>query len=304
MAITKITEGSGQTKITGDEDAVILRSREPRKSGGSVSTVDTWGGTIDAINEYFNELVNNRWATDISVTHQGKAATLQCTWAIDFEESAADPYEEGAPDEDPGDWYLSPIEVPTALAAHPYFQSFYRPTSGLTGEDVIARAEHFIANGEDPLADIADLGIENERDETRYEAVVGRYYALRLAGVSEYPQYGMELQHSFETEDEDKIKDLLDTMGRVVDLGDIGPPDELRNLLGNMETIDTYETTDPDSAIRIAEGFEWLRRPPRIRVNTDGDKPVYTVEDTCWGLERWSAVLYGGSWDPPTEGQL
>jgi hypothetical protein len=292
MAITIVTTPAAtSTSYTDDGNTVYLERREPRRSGGNRSTVDTWGGSSDAIRELYLLLAQNNMVTDVSVSQVGASSTLSVTWGVDFLGNGTTPQDEGVDEAESENWECNPIEIPTALAAHPYFQEGYSPGSGEVIETGLAAADLAISNGERFVAEGA------------YKEFTSRYYALRMAGVEEWPQLGVEISRQFSTTDINVVAGIMDTVFQVVPFAAINAPVGFAGQIARLKTITDYGTELPNSAILTPASLEWLHRAPKVSLNrVDGQIDRYTITDTYWGIWKWSAVLYpGGSWDPQGE---
>lgn len=289
MALTIVTTPSGGVSYTDNGNTVYLEKREPSRSGARRETTDTWGGSSAAIRAMYARLSLNRMAESMRIAQNGAASTLTVTWPVDAF-SGETPQDDGIDEADADRWSLSPIEIPTALAAHPYFQTGYEPGAGAIIEDGIAAADLSISNGEPHIADGA------------YKDYTSRYYALRMAGVEEWPQLGVQISRSFNTTELGEIAAVMDTVNQVVQVGAIAPPAGILAAIAALKKIDSYESSDPATYVLIANAFEWLHRPPDITLNMAGDVDRYNVRDMWWGVWKWSAVLYpGGTWDPQGE---
>jgi len=283
MAVTTIIDGSAASPAvsTDDGNTVVLMSREPSRSGSNTQTVDTWEGTTAAILEYFAELSENSLITDINVTQNGGKATLRATWrAINIDGDTPEP-------EDGDEWGMDFIEIPTPLAAHPYFQKAYVEGSGVLIEDEIARADSAIKRGRSFTAS----GI--------WADWAARYYALRMAGVEEWTQYGVSVSRKFTAEKPADAKRSTDDMGVVIAAENIGMPSSLLAAINNIPRIDRYDSADPASYQIERGGFEFVERPPQIAISAVNTIERFDITATWWGLAEWSAVIYPeGSWDP------
>jgi hypothetical protein len=303
VSITKIVTGAGGVKYTPASAATTatLKSRTPTRTPTEARTIDVWGGSEAAINELYAELSTNSMCRGLSPNRNGASSTLTVTWNVDFVGDFATPQEAGILDETADKWTITPLEIPTALASHPYFQTAYVPASGEIIEDGIAEADDAIANSE--------TGYENAG---AYSEEVNRYYALRMAGVEEFPQIGVEIRRTFETTEQPDLEDIMQTVGLVVAADQAGFPVGIRAALEAIPRIDSYNSpgtpTEPEFSV---SSFEWLHKMPSIElVRVQGVDDRYTVTDVWWGAWSWSSVLYpgdknnkvlvpGGTWDPP-----
>jgi hypothetical protein len=287
MSVTVITQPSGGVSYTDNGDTVYLEKREPARSGGNRETVDTWGGSSAAIKEYYLQLAPKSMIKSISVAQNGASSKMTVVWGVDGFDGET-PQDDGIEESDSDQWSVSPIEIPTALAAHPYFQVGYSPGTGEVIETGLAEADLAISNGEPYVAS------------GPYAQWIARYYALRMAGVEEWPQLGVQVQVQFETIDDTLLQALNSTAFQVVPVDAIGMPNGIANQVAALQKISSYTSADPSTYELAQNALEWLHRPPEIRLNkvaTEIDR--YTVTDTYWGIWKWSSVLYpGGSWDP------
>jgi hypothetical protein len=220
------------------------------------------------------------------VTRAGRKATLSVQWSTAIFADFATP--EDDPDaEDPDVWSVREIEIPTSLAAHPYFQVPYFPESGELVEDEIARADLAIKRGRAYAA----AGV--------YADYVKRYYALRMAGVEEWPQYGVEVSRRY------KVTQLADAVastanvGLVLQAANVGMPADVLAVINNLPKIVAYENANPDTYQLERNKFEFVVRPPAISYSVNNGNPVFDITATFLGVQQWSKVIYpGGTWDP------
>jgi len=272
--------------VTGSSSTVYLRSREPAVNNGEEQTVEVWEGTTEAIREAFNERKSNGLVQSISIDQSGAKSSLNITYTQAFTS--------GEPDENSeSGWSASFLEVPTPLAAHPYFQVAYVAGSGELIEDEIARADSAIKRGREYVAS----GV--------YKEWVKRYYGLRIAGVEEWTQYGVEITHSYTTDQQAVATASTDNVGVVVAINDIGMPGPLKTVVENIPRIafpNDPDNPNPDPGAQQLEraALEYIGRAPDVAVTIDNDgKAKFTITERWWGLAKWSAVIYkGGTWDP------
>jgi len=289
MAVTTIIDGSAASPAvsTDDGNTVVLRSREPSRSGDKTQTVDVWEGTTAAILEFFEEMNTHRLIDSITPTQNGGKATLRIVWSVLFT-AGETPDDDPDADEDEGEeWGTDFIEIPTPLAAHPYFQTSYVEGAGSIIEDEIARCDSAIKRGRTytPNGPYADW--------------VGRYYALRMAGVEEWTQYGIAVSRRFTTDNRADAVATVDDMGQVIAAAQIGMPQSVRAVIDNVPKILDYATALPSSHNLIRGDFEFVQRPPQIMTSIVNNVERYDITLTWWGVARWSAVIYpGGTWDP------
>lgn len=292
MAVTYITEGSiaSPPLISGAQESMVLLSRNPSRSGSSGSTVDTWQGPTISAREMYDAYVAFTGVSSINLNQSGAKSTVTITWDSSFN----DP-DEPAPDpDDPTSladgWSVSLIEVPTPLAAHPYFQTSYYPASGQLIEDEIARCESSIKRGREYISSGA------------YEDVIKRYYGLRMAGVEEWTQYGVDVQHTYTTDQPAIAADTFDDVALVVPVANIGMPRDVLDCVDRLQKINDYTSDDPDDFVLLAAAFEYLKRPTELGYTKTADGTLFELTENWWGLSQWSKVIYpGGSWDPQGE---
>ena len=290
---TMITEPSADSPalVTGDEDAVYLVKRSPSRSGSQQQTVDVWEGPLLAVWEAFHQYFGNSAVDNIGIDPSGQKATLNITWKYALGETdPPPPDDEEDPDVANNGWSVSIIEVPTPLAAHPYFQAAYVAGSGELIEDELARAESLIKRGREYIAS----GV--------YQEWTRRYYGLRMAGVEEWTQYGLELSHNYTTTVDVTAQNAFINAGIVVQLANIGMPPKLKLAVDKLQGVvidQANENSDPTAQIRVPAVFEYLNRPPVVGYSEVAQIPTYEVTESWWGLAQWSTVItITGTWDP------
>ena len=297
MSLTLITTPNENAHDEHAADTMVLRKREPSRSGSQRQTEDEWGGTTPAAREWYQRLATNPLVQSIRLTQNGRSSTVSVTWKVEFGGDNPEPQDEGIEDDAGDDWNCEPIIIPTALAAHPYFQVAY-VAGGEIIEEEIARADAALQRGREYVAS------------GPYKEWVKRYYGLRMAGVEEWPQLGVEIRRNFETTDENVVAAIMPTVGQVVPVANIGMPAGMAAIIAQIRKIRDYGaggagSSDPGAYNLEANTFEWLHRPLSFGVRQlGGDPPVdrYTATDTYWGIWKWSAVIYPeGSWDPMGE---
>lgn len=291
MSVTLVTTGSGGVNYSGSETTVYLEKRETSGSGGEGQTVDTWSGPTAAAREAYTLFRANRLADNVRLTQTGAASKIVVTWKSEFSGSGSTPQDDGVPDEAGDKWACNPIEIPTSLAAHPYFQAAYVTEAGSIIEDEIALADAALSRGQAYVA-TGD-----------YKQWVRRYYGLRMAGVEEWPQLGVEVTRSFSTDILQDVVAIIPTVFQVVQPAAIGMPIGLTAIIAQLLKIEDYDSSDPNSYNLVQNSLEWLHRAPSINVSQQvNGNDQYDVTDTYWGVWKWSSVLYpGGTWDPQGE---
>ena len=286
MAVTLVDTGSTDSPpaYTDDENTMYLQSREPSRSGSTRSTREVWKGATAAALEFYLERVNDPLISDISTSQNGAAMEVSITWTVDLVASDGD--------EEPQEgvvWSWDFIEIPTPIAAHPYFQQTYVDGSGEIIEDEIARCEAAIKRGRPYTASGA------------YKWYTARYYALRMAGVEEYNQHGVELRKSYSTSDDGELDDAHSGTGLVSLIAGTGAPAKVRKALEKLKKIKGYGSNDPSSVEFDAASFEFLKRTPSCSYNTTADNDRVDVVESWLGVQQWSFVLYPSGDDAPAD---
>jgi len=288
MAVTTVTDVvSNASRITDDGNTVYLEKRSLTYTGGRTTTQDIWTGTRLAVKEFFNQLRDNTDVSNMTFNPNGRKGTLTVDWRVAFTEGST-------PIDDPdvietNEWSIDPIEIPTPLVAHPYFQVAYIAGSGEVIEDEIARCESFIKRGKAYTAS------------GTYEDWVKRYYGLRMAGVEEYIQMGLEISRKYTVNSEEDVKSALEKVGQVLNINDLviaGMPNDLASVIRSIPKITDYTSADPTTFVTAPSLFEFVVRMPTI--NVSNNLTTYEIDARFIGLEKWSSVIYpNGSWDPP-----
>jgi len=290
MSLNIVTEGSTASPAahTDDENTVYLRSREPAMSGGDSQTVDVWNGSTAAIRELYRMYRPNPLIASMGITQNGEKSDLRITWGVDFtdgEEPQDDPDVE--PVDEIAEWSWNFIEVPTPLAAHPYFQTAYVTEAAEELEDAIARCDAAIKRGRKFTAS------------GDYAQWVSRYYALRMAGVEEWIQYGVELVR---THTVDNVIDAQKThigVGMAFDIAGTNAPQDVVDAINAIDRIEEFKSAHPSDFKMERASFEFVKRAPNCAYSTIQGNPRFDITETWVGLAQWSAVLYpNGSWDP------
>ncbi|MCP4528933.1 MAG: hypothetical protein GY833_23940 [Aestuariibacter sp.] len=287
MAVTKIVDPSAESPAvsTDDGNTMYLTSREPAMSDNQTQTAEVWSGTRAAALEMYEEYKENSLIKNMRIVQNGGKSDLNVLWSVDFTEG-----ETPEPDADnviTWDWDF--IEIPTPLAAHEYFQAAYIPASGELIEDEIARADSAIKRGRSFAASGA------------YADWVNRYYALRMAGVEEWMQYGIEISKSYSTDDIDVAKEAHQGVGEAGLMATVSAPADVVTAISELQRIESYGTSSPTSAVFAPSKFEFVKRPPKSTYSLiNNTNPRFDIVETWLGVAKWSAVIYpGGSWDPP-----
>lgn len=290
MALIKIVDGAGANAFAASENTVVLVSREPGRSGPQQQTIDVWEGSTAAIREQYDEYQTNSLVSNIGVTQNGSMSTLRITWSVSFTEGEIPEDDPNADDTDGKTWTWDFVEIPTPLAAHPYFQTSYIPASGEIIEDEIARCDSFIKRGRQYTASGA------------YADWVSRYYALRMAGVEEWIQYGVELRKNYTSDVLLDAQTAHEGVGQVFQIAAMGVPADVLETLNVLQKIDSYTTALPTSYVLTPALFEYVKRPPSCGYSSVSSQPRFDIMETWIGVQEWSAVIYpGGSWDPQGE---
>ena len=204
--------------------------------------------------------------------------------------------EVGDPDDDEVVWTVEAMEISKDLRAHPYFQ-----VSGGILEEIV-ECDEKIRRGQ-----VYDYSAAT------FSAQMQRYYGLRVSGVSHYLESGACLRKAVATTRRALIDVAWANANRVVKLRDtddndfatpaITPPGE---IISNIEALTRLSRTTAESGGLLTPyddtmyepaKWEWLKKVPVITIENGGMR--YRIEYEWWGAEEWSAVLYGGSWDPP-----
>jgi len=276
---------------------VRLESRLPSLSSGEESTNEVWSGARDPIMAMYGDYAIKTGVGSLTVGERGAGMLeLRVTWNFSIT-SFSDADDEPVVDEDDKpQWNIERIRVTSPLASHPYWQLAYIAASGSRIEDHIAQVDFSIAHGD--VYDPASAG--------DYEEWVKRYWALRIAGVDSYPEYGVSIRKTFRTDNAVDIRDVTATAKQVVNINNLRAPKAIRDALAMLPKITGYTDANGDPSsnpgdVRMnIQGAEWefYQLPPTFSGPANGPWEL----DVEWiGMERWSAVLYpGGSWDPPT----
>jgi len=285
MSLNLIVDGSTASPAahTDDENTMYLKSREPSLSGGSRRTDEVWNGATVAARAMFEEYRTKPLIKDMRLSQSGEKSELLVSWGVDFAEGETP----DRPEEESSEWSWSPIEIPTPLAAHPYFQVAYADGSGEFIENEIARCEAAIKRGRQYTAS------------GDYSEWMKRYYGLRMAGVEEWHQFGIELVRTRTVDEVGVVKDAHATAGKAYSINDIDPPADVKAAIQGLEKIESYDGSDPGEPNFDAARFQFVKRPPQCKYSiVDGDGR-FDITETWLGLAVWSAVLYpNGSWDP------
>jgi len=290
MSVTYIETPSAASPplATDDGNTMYLVSRLLSRQGATRATVDTWEGSKAAADEMYEDYKNHALVSSITTAQNGGKKSVTLTWPVEFTDGAFPG--EGDVDESGDVWSMSFIEVPTPLVAHEYFQTAYVEGSGEIIEDEIARCESALKRGRSYVAS------------GEYKEYVSRYYALRVAGVEEYMQFGVELRRTFTSTDVNEITAIPATMGQVVAIANIGAPAAMVSVINAITRIANYTTSDPSTVQFENAAFEFLHRPPDLTLEGDDVEPKWSSVDSWWGLAKWSKVIYpGGTWDPQGE---
>jgi len=287
MAVTLIVDGSATSPSvhTDDQNTMYLKSREPQMSGNQAQTEEMWQGSTTAARAMYEEYKENPLITSMGLSQSGGKSSLRVLWFVDFVYGVAP-----EPDADnviTWDWTF--VEIPTPLAAHEYFQYPYIPASGELIEDEMARADSAIKRGRSFVA----TGV--------YADWVNRYYALKMAGVEEWMQYGIEISKSYSTDDLAVAKAVHQNTGEAGLIATVGAPADVTAAINELQRIESYGSATPTSAVFAAANFEYVKRPPRCSYAIiNALNPRFDIVETWLGVAKWSAVIYpGGSWDPP-----
>jgi len=290
MSVRYITEGSEDSPplVSGEQGAMVLRSRKPSRSGTDAQTVDRWEGPIETAREMYDDYFSNGLVSSIALDQKDAMGTINLTWDVSFNDGAEPEPEPDDPAAIEDGWNVELIEVPTPLAAHPYFQAAYGGGADDIIEDEIARAESAIKRGREYIAS----GI--------FAEWVSRYYGLRMAGVEEWVQYGVEVSHTYTTDNDLVAQDTFINVGSVIPAAGIGMPAAVLAAVDKLEKISDYNGgSDPTDVNLIAAQFEYVKRPPSLGYTRGQNGNAYNITETWWGLAQWSVVVYpGGTWDP------
>lgn len=297
MGLTLVVEGSSASPAahTDDQNTMYLESREPSRSGSDSQTVDLWNGSITAARELYSMYESHSLVDGIALTQNGQKGAVRITWGVSFtegEEPEDDPYVD--PDAEVSEWSWGFIEVPAPLAAHPYFQEAYSDT-GEVIEDEIARCDAAIKRGRPYTAS----GV--------YAEWTKRYYALRIAGVEEWIQYGVELVRTHAVNNVIDAQKAHDGVGKVYGIGGVAAnqahvpniPQDVVDAIKAIDRIQDYSSAAPDDYNLTPASFEFVKRPPQCAYSVIGDAIRYDITESWVGLAKWSAVIYpDGTWDP------
>jgi hypothetical protein len=261
--------------IAGQQDYTET-SRKPMYSDGRLTWEQTLSGKRASVVAKINDLIAEETKLESIQTSESNGGTiLHATVTYRADEA---------------EWSVEPFEIPADLATHPYFQLAYIPESGVMFEELIAQADTALANGE-----VVRISA------SAYAPYLRRYYALRQAGVEQYPRYGISLKKRGRTKAVQDIVDYMENVGFVRKIAQIGAPADTVAMLSAMRRINEYSDSNPANYATVTQLWEFVQRVPRI---TGADRGPWDYEYEWWGLDQWSAVLYpGGSWDPDIRGK-
>ena len=114
-----------------------------------------------------------------------------------------------------------------------------------------------------------------------------------MAGVDGYLFSAINLRKTVKVNTRSTIVASWEDVNFVVTLESINPPDAVIGSLNELERLASGEMGDGE---REVASWEWLKKAPTVR--TAGKPKLFEVSYEWWGTDRWSRVLYGGSWDP------
>jgi hypothetical protein len=269
----------------------MTRHANPDKSWSKLTGEtrrETWSGPNDKADTFYNDRVGSEDIDDLDLKHVPGVGTVSFTVTDDQEGQSG-----GTNEEDNAIWEILPQDVFKDLRAHPYFN----PSDSIVSE--IVTADNAIKKG----TAFSTSGMT-------WATQVGKYYALRMRGVQGYLENNIVINKTITTSSRSIIEAVYDDVGRAVKLPRINPPEQ---LLGNLAAIikipdnsnylpvvdnnanTPYWVTDA-SIPYTATAWEWLAKRPTIRSLADGKR--FEIQYSWWGAERWSMVLYGGTWDP------
>lgn len=286
-----------------DGDAVTRESyTRISNSDGTSGYRAVYRGAEDLMNDYYEEIAQDAYNLSSITLDVAKGAGFA---TVDYNSDLGqNPDEEGTeeppatvPDESAAEWNVDIIEVMRPLASHPYFQRPYFPASGYTIERELAKADLAVGTGEEYTPDLY------------YGEYVSKYYALRVAGVVQYPALGVEVRKVYTTTDNITISSAYSKIGFAVDLTqDIAPPIPVLTGLEQLKKITGYTSSDPDSYTLANDTWEFIKRPTRMVMSGNANSNQTKLEETWWGIDRWSKVLYPtaqgspanrSTWNPP-----
>ena len=183
-------------------------------------------------------------------------------------------------------WEVDSQELFIDIRRHEYFLGMS------SAEELIAVADSYVADA-DKGPYIADT------EASDYDAIMGRYYKLRMAGAEGYYYSVPVLRKTLTLSSRTEIEASWRRVNRATTLGSINPPRKILGALNRMPIVNVTSGVDgtPAALISITYGqWEWLKKAPRILGKAGGKQ--YELAYEWWGAQAWSTVFYGGTWDP------
>jgi hypothetical protein len=286
MSFVDILPTTAAPVIAGTDD-ITRTERLPSFSGGREVMRETWEGPRAKVLAKYAALLASPGIESLTLAQgsSGGKLALIVEWRSGGGESEA-----GTGDDER--WSIEKLEIPAALATHPYFQLPYIPASGIEFAELIARVDQAIAAGDSKPPLITE--------QAGYQTYLDRYWGHVLAGVQEYPKMGIHLTREFRAVSVGEITGYCQFVGQVRTIAQIQAPANYAAIISSFRSIKSYATSDPTSPTYQSSKFEFLQLPPGITGPTKGP---WDVRFEWWGVDKWSRVLYpSGTWDPGTEG--
>lgn len=254
----------------------VTRVSEPRsysrQSGEVVGEV--WAGPRVKVKDLYDTLKDDVGVDSLDYDPEGGVARLTVF------RSDPDLDQDGKAEEN-AIWEIAGAEIFRDLRTHPYITL----RSGAILEEILI-ADTQIAKGE--AYDAALYSLNN---------VIKRYFALRLVGVQGYYQSTLVLRKTITVSARSDLQAEYDGANRVQTIAQINPPDVLLGPLTLLPVITGYDNFNLPASPTIEDGtWEWLKKTPKVRA-VEGAKQFDLVLE-WWGAEAWSAIFYGGSYDP------
>lgn len=174
-------------------------------------------------------------------------------------------------------WEVKPERIWKDIRSHSYFTQ-----SEVLASD-IARCDRCIENGTG--YNFAGAGIPE---------VMKRYYAMRMAGIEQYPEDAIKITQTIQCWVESPIEINWAGIHQVTTIEAINPPNKILGKLKLLPKIASWLSVDPPTPEWTTGAWEWIKETPEARFEGLKMAIIY-----AWiGAERWSKVLYNGSWDP------
>ncbi len=254
--------------VRGLDQMTLVSTRKGWSKSGGETIIERWEGPLAKANVLYASLKLDTSVTDLSLDPDKPKAVLEVT--------KPDP-DQQTTEADNAKWQLRKIRIVKDLRTHPYF------TQSMVLATDIARCDKCIENG--TSYNFAGAGIEN---------VMRRYYAMRQAGVDSYTMWGRSLSKTVLVSSESAIVLSYATDNQVVTLASINPPSKLLGSLSKLPIV-SYNGADPVANRTLTlGGWEWLCEGSECI----GSGSKFELTTSWLGADKWSKVLYLGSWDP------